>query len=196
MPAVNPLWRSLCRHIVGPGRGGASAARADLTEEDSARRAAQSLSRSRFRRFFRLCDTIKEYFLHAQRKNAQAWQDALQKERRAKRRSLCLLLKLLSDEQRREFRRSRQFHVIGGCTGVRYRIRVDPFSNIDVLYPNGTVKHQLCVHPTGEVPIYDKLAAQMLYLQDATTERRLLRKANILPARAGSYVSSSAAAWH
>ena len=79
MPTVNPLWRSLCRHIVGPGRGSAPDARAELTEEDNAGRAAQSRSRSRFRRFFRLCDTIKDYFLIAPRKNAQAWLVAMQK---------------------------------------------------------------------------------------------------------------------
>lgn len=195
MAVLNALWRSF-RHIVGADRDVTPDAHLGLAEGEAGGRIARPASRHGFRRFFRLCDSIKQHLLHAQRKNAQAWQDALQKERRAKRRSLCLLLKLLNGEQRREFRQSRHFHVIGGGTGVRYRIRVDPFSNIDVLYPNGTVKHQLCVHPTGDVPIYDKLAAQLLYLQDPSTERRLLRKANILPARAGTYMPSSAAAWH
>lgn len=160
------------------------------------RRLAQSGPRCMFGRCLGWCACVGEYVLHAQSRNAQAWQNALQLERRAKRKSLCLLLKQLSAEQRREFRASKQFHVTGGSTGVRYRIRVDPFSNIDVLYPNGHIRHQLCAYPTGDVPVYDKMAAQLLHLQDPATETRFLQKANILPVRAGHRISSGLTTWH
>ncbi|WP_151638662.1 hypothetical protein [Noviherbaspirillum aerium] len=192
MAMLHTVWRSIYQQIlrsapaadVGPAVG-------DISSESA--RSDVYGRRSGFLVFY---ESIKAYLLQTQRKNAQAWQDALQRERRAKRRSLCLLLRLLNGEQRLEFRRTRQFHVIGASTGVRYRIRVDPFSNIDVLYPNGTVKHHLCVHPTGEITVYDKMAAQLLYLQDPCTEIRLLQMANVLPPRAGHYLPCSSVTRH
>jgi hypothetical protein len=107
----------------------------------------------------------------------------MRKDRRAERRSLVLLMKLLNQEQRQEFRHSGHFHVTGGSTGERYRIRVGKIANIDALRDDGTVKHCLCVTPIGGVPVYDVMAAQLLHLQEPATERRLLRDANIYPAR-------------
>jgi hypothetical protein len=108
---------------------------------------------------------------------------AIVKDRRAERRALVLLMRQLNLEQRQEFRKWRYFHVTGGSSGDRYRIRVGKIANIDALRDDGTVKHCLCVTLTGGVPVYDVMAAQLLYLQDAATERRLLREANIHPAR-------------
>jgi hypothetical protein len=109
--------------------------------------------------------------------------EAMRKDRRAERRALVLLTRLLNPEQRQEFRNSRHFHVVGGSSGDRYRIRVGKIANIDALRNDGTVKYCLCFHPTGGVPVYDVMAAQLLYLQDPVTEQRLLRQANIYPAR-------------
>lgn len=109
-------------------------------------------------------------------------QEQIRRDRRAKRRALTLLLKLLSPQQRQEFREFRHFHVTGGRSGNRYRVRAATFANIDVLYANGRVKHRLCAHPTGDVPVYDVMAAQMLHLQDPVTEQRFLQRANVHPA--------------
>jgi hypothetical protein len=107
----------------------------------------------------------------------------IRKSRRAKRMSLVLLMTLLNAEQRQEFRQFKYFHVIGGHSGDRYCIRIGKIANIDVLYDDDRVSHHLCVHPTGGVPVYDIMAAQLLYLQDPATELWLLMKANIHPTR-------------
>jgi len=124
----------------------------------------------------------------ARLRRAEVWLEATQsgetvrKERRAKRRALSLLMRLLNPEQRQEFRECRHFHVIGARSGDRYRIRMETIANIDVLDENGKTKHRLCVHSAGEVPLYDVMASQLLHLQDPVAEIRLLQQANIVPA--------------
>jgi hypothetical protein len=103
--------------------------------------------------------------------------EAAQK-RLAGKKSLSLLLNLLSDEQRFEFQSHGFFHVTGGRSGDRYRIRRDSVVNIDVLGKDGTVRIYLCARPTGNLPIYDVMAAQLLYLQDRESETRFLDQAN------------------
>jgi len=115
-----------------------------------------------------------------ERNDEQYRRDALRRARRAKRRSLVLLGRLMNGAQREEFRRTGHFHVIGASTGDRYRIRTDMIANIDVMHDNGTVKYRLCVRPAGDVPVYDVMAAQLLHLQDAASERRFLLHANVL----------------
>ena len=107
--------------------------------------------------------------------------------RRAERRALTLLLRLLSPAQRHDFRKHGVIHVTGASSGSRYRIRVAPFANIDVLACNGVVAHRLCVQPVGELPIYDVMAGQILYLQDPGAEEGFLRHANKHP-RPDDYV--------
>jgi hypothetical protein len=109
--------------------------------------------------------------------------EAIRKDRRAERRSLMLLMRLLNPEQRQEFRQTGHFGVTGGSSGDRYRIRIGRIANIDVLRKNGTVDHRLCAHPAGGVPVYDVMAAQMLYLQDPVAEKRLLQQARVHPAQ-------------
>ncbi len=118
-----------------------------------------------------------------QASRALPWVEAMRKERRANRRALVLLLKLLNPLQRQEFRNTGFIHAVGGNSGTRYRIRPDTIANIDVLCDDGRVKYRLCITPTGGVPMYDVMAAQMLHLQDPATEPKLLRMANIHPAR-------------
>lgn len=117
----------------------------------------------------------------ARRRNEQVAIEETKSYLRAKRRSLGLMLALLSPEQHAEFHRYRYFHVIGAETGNRYRIRVASFANIDVIGPSGSTLYRLCAHPRGDVPVYDVMAAQMLHLQDAQTERAFLRFANVHP---------------
>lgn len=104
---------------------------------------------------------------------------AMRARRRAHRRALTLLLNLLDPTQRRDFRLHGHFDVIGGSTGERYRVRTAMFANIDVMDPNGVVTHRICAQPSGELPVYDFMAGQLLYLQGAETERRFLLLANI-----------------
>ncbi len=135
--------------------------------------------------FFR---SIGQRMEQARLRRAEVWLEATQneatvrKERRAKRRALSLLMRLLNLEQRQEFREYRHFHVIGAGSGDRYRIRMEMIANIDVLDENGKTKHRLCVHSAGEVPLYDVMASQLLHLQDPVAEKRLLQQANVVPA--------------
>ncbi|HJV50729.1 MULTISPECIES: hypothetical protein [Oxalobacteraceae] len=130
----------------------------------------------------RVVDRVMSWMRKAQRDSDRTRRDVIRCERRANRRSLTLLLKQLNPEQRREFRHYKHFHVIGGSTGERYRIRVDLIGNIDVLRYDGKVKYRLCVRPAGEIPVYDVMAAQLLHLQDAETEQRFLQRGNVLSA--------------
>lgn len=132
----------------------------------------------------------REQVLDARRHNEELMRDERRNVRRAQRRSLTLLMRLQTPEQREEFRMTRQFHVIGGKTGTRYRIRAATLVNIDVLDNDGTVMHRLCAHPTGDVPLYDVLAAQMLHLQDPSTELRFLQQAYVHSALPDSRVRS------
>jgi len=131
------------------------------------------------RRLYRFCRQGKEQVQEARRDSERVMQEATRNERRAKRKALTLLLKQLNPEQRREFQEYKYFHVTGGRSGDRYRIRADMIANIDVLNNEGMVKYRLCVRPTGDVPIYDVMAAQLLHLQDFGSEQQFLQQGNI-----------------
>lgn len=131
------------------------------------------------RRMHGLYERVRDQALDTFRNSELSGFEEIRRERRAKRRSLSLLMRLLSPAQRQEFRQFGHFHVTGGASGNRYRIRPGTFANIDVLYPSGRVKHRLCAHPAGDVPVYDVMAAQMLHLQEPVCEQRFLRQANV-----------------
>jgi hypothetical protein len=116
-----------------------------------------------------------------QQQDELARQNELRAARRARRRALTLLMRVMNSEQRQEFRKFRHFHVVGGRSGDRYRIRDVTFANIDVLCADGTVAYRLCAHPAGAVPAYDMMAAQLLHLQDAATEQRFVQQAVMHP---------------
>lgn len=97
---------------------------------------------------------------------------------RAAQRARALLLTLLNEEQRMQFQASGYFHVTGGSSGERYRIRHDSTVNIDVLGADGVVRFHLCARPSGDIPMYDVMAGQLLHLQDVNTEERFLARAN------------------
>jgi hypothetical protein len=103
--------------------------------------------------------------------------------RRANRRALVLLLHTLVAEQRKELKEHGYFHVSGGATGTRYRIRKGRVANIDVL-EGDKIKHRLCAHPGIWTPDYDTMAAQALHLGDAANEAAFVKVANIHPVRA------------
>jgi hypothetical protein len=125
----------------------------------------------------RLCKRCARWLHAALLARQDAGREAAQK-RLAEKRSLSLLLNLLNDEQRFEFQSHGFFHVTGGRSGDRYRIRCDSAVNIDVLGKDGAVRIYLCGRPTGNLPMYDVMAAQLLYLQDRGSETRFLGQAN------------------
>ena len=135
--------------------------------------------------FFR---STRQRMDQARLRRAEVWMEAMhdthtvRKERRAKRRALTLLMRLLNPEQRQEFRDYGHFHVTGAHTRARYRIRMEVIANIDVFGEDGKIRHRLCVHPAGGVPLYDVMASQLLQLQDPVAEGRLLKQANVVPA--------------
>lgn len=124
-----------------------------------------------------ICARCRQWLQAVRRAHENLGQEAVQKGR-AEQRSLSLLLSLLSPEQRNEFQSYGHFYVTGGSSGDRYRIRVDSAVNIDVLGENGTVKYHLCARPSGNIPMYDVMAGQLLYLQDGRAETRFLAQAN------------------
>ncbi|WP_019140183.1 hypothetical protein [Noviherbaspirillum massiliense] len=189
MPALNGAWRAICRFLAG-GRAPASSDSDTGGNATPGRNGAGAGTPAGSSRLHRLYELAREQMLEAQRNNRLTMYEEMRTNRQARRRALGLLVRLMSQEQREEFRRSGQFHVIGGSSGTHYRIRVAMFANIDVLHPDGRVKHRLCAHPAGDVPVYDVMAAQMLHLQDPTTEHRFLQQANIHPALSEDRVRS------
>jgi hypothetical protein len=181
MPAWSRVWNAFCRRVAGDDATVAAGPGTDRVGSVCWRGALYIL-RAGGRHWRRLCAPGREWIREVQRERERA-QEAIQNKDHAKRRALSLLLSLLNPEQRQEFQTYGHFHVIGGTSGNRYRIRVDLIANIDVLRHDGTVKHRLCAHPTGDIPMFDVMAGQLLYLQDPITETRFLAQANCHPAR-------------
>lgn len=183
MPTLNAAWGTLRRFFCRTDASAAAAA--DQGSADGGVSAQSDITAAMpagGRRLHGFYERMLEQVLEAQRNNELIRLDEIRRDRRAKRRSLTLLMRLLNPEQRQEFRTFRHFHVVGGSSGIRYRIRVAPFANIDVLRADGKVRHRLCAFPAGDVPVYDVMAAQMLHLQDPVGEQRFLQRANIHPA--------------
>ena len=118
----------------------------------------------------------REWLQAARRTREKLVRAEIQKAR-AEKRALSLLLNLLNQEQRHEFQTDGHFRVTGGSSGNRYRIRSDSTVNIDVLSKDGTVRYYLCGRPTGDIPMYDVMAGQLLYLHNAGIETRFLAQA-------------------
>jgi hypothetical protein len=184
--ALEHAWRSLVRLVR---HAGAADEDREVRERPTLGRwvSGMSAATDRLSRPFQGWQLrLEEQLQEQQRKSRLAWERAIRDERRAKRRALTLLLGLLSESQRETFRRLGYILVTGGSTGDVYRIRVEINANIDVLRPDGSVRCRLCVLPAGGVPVYDVMAAQLLHLQDPSTEKAFLRKANIYPAERAS----------
>jgi hypothetical protein len=92
-------------------------------------------------------------------------------DRRARERSLNLLVRCLTRAQRAEFECSQAFKV-RGKTGQEYRITYAASANIEVLTQSGMVSHRLCAGPVG-VPVPAVMLAQKLMLE--TQEHEILR---------------------
>ena len=92
-------------------------------------------------------------------------------------RASALLLHYLDERQRADLAAHRWF-LVDGKSGVRYRIkRGDLVGNIEVLNPDGSVRHRLCGHDRQiGLPLDDQLLAQKFYLEHHEDE--FLRIAN------------------
>ena len=124
-----------------------------------------------------LCARLWRWVRAVQDAREQRGRAAMQRAR-ADQRARALLLTLLNEEQRGEFEARGYFHVSGGGSGDRYRIRADSAVNVDVFGADGLVRFHLCARPTGDIPMCDVMASQLLYLQDRSTEARFLEQAN------------------
>lgn len=118
----------------------------------------------------------REWLQTAQLARERRSRQALQKAQ-AEQRALSLLCTLLSPEQYDEFERFGYFHVTGGRSGARYRIRRNSGVNVDVLGSDGNVEYHLCARPAGDIPMADVMAGQLLFLQDRDAEPRFLEHA-------------------
>ncbi|HEX7635429.1 MAG TPA: hypothetical protein VF427_09145 [Noviherbaspirillum sp.] len=191
MPTLNAAWRALRRFFCRTDAPAAAAANQGGADGGAPARSEALASVPAGGRLHGFYERMLEQVLEAQRNNELMRFDEIRRDRRAKRRALTLLMRLMNPEQREEFRTFRHFHVIGGGSGIRYRIRVAPFANVDVLRHDGKVRHRLCAFPAGDVPVYDVMAAQMLHLQDPIGEQRFLQRANIHPALTEERVRSN-----
>lgn len=95
--------------------------------------------------------------------NEQARIDTIAREK-AEKRAEELLLTLLTEEQKRQFKAESAF-IVHGRSGLRYRIRRGRSGNVDVIERDGRLRHRLCAHPIENVPNCDTMAAQKLMLE-------------------------------
>jgi hypothetical protein len=88
-----------------------------------------------------------------------------------------LLERALTPEQRRDLFARRCFYVKG--KRFTYRIREGHAANVDALDATGRVISRFCAHPLGQLPVYDVMLAQKLWLE--TDENMFLKKATPYP---------------
>lgn len=90
-----------------------------------------------------------------------------------------LLLSLLSENQRQQYRLTGIFEVIGSA-GTLYRIERGTAGNIVWIKPDGEIGGRLCAHPEMReswLPVQDVAVAQLLAL--TTDEKAFVRVANV-----------------
>ena len=102
----------------------------------------------------------------------------------AERVALQLLHDVLSPEQRAQYDRNGIFDVIGGQSGIRYRIRAGSRMNVEELGANGCSVRTLCFVPKDGVPVGDILVAQKLALE-------LMEEEALRVARLGTFFGQS-----
>ncbi len=102
--------------------------------------------------------------------------------RHAETRALELLKANLSTEQLKSFRKLGHFHVVGGATRVRYRIRRGHQMNVDLLDDMGRPVAHLCFLPKGRIPFADVMLAQKIALE--LNEAETIAGANVVSAGA------------
>ena len=96
-------------------------------------------------------------------------------EQEANSRARSLLLSCLSYFQRKEYE-TWQYFTVTSQSGRRYRIEQGYNFNIGVLGSQGSIMGRLCAGPDENVPVYDSMLAQKLWLEN--DEEGFLRVAN------------------
>ena len=124
-----------------------------------------------------------------QRQAREEW-DQRQAERRenaraARIRAEELLWRFLSPAQRERYMAEEPFEVIGSA-GTRFLITRRAIANITVVSPDGNPVADLCVHPSGDLPVHDIWLAQKLALE--TDEESFVGLANVHRGPPVSYV--------
>ena len=88
-----------------------------------------------------------------------------------------LLQSVLNEDQKRTFERAEYIPVIGQ-SGKRYHIKKGNSVNVLEMSDDGVdIVRKLCAAPQGQLPVYDTMAAQVIFLQSA--EADFLRIANV-----------------
>jgi len=121
-------------------------------------------------------EEIEEATRRAQERVREADQRANLR-RTADSRAEALLQTCLNEEQAKEFRQFQYFTVISKDGQRRYRIRKGIAGNILRIDGAGKPTHTLCAHPAEEVPEYDNMLAQKLWLEH--DEASFLKVANM-----------------
>jgi len=96
-----------------------------------------------------------------------------------------LLWRFLSPAQRERYMAEEPFEVIGSA-GTRFLITRRAIANITVVSPDGNPVADLCVHPSGDLPVHDIWLAQKLALE--TDEESFVGIANVHRGPPVSYV--------
>jgi hypothetical protein len=76
-----------------------------------------------------------------------------------------LLKENLTAQQRHDYETHGYFHVVGGSTRKRYRVRHGKTLNVDELGPRGELISKLCFSPKGGLSVGEVLLAQKLALE-------------------------------
>jgi hypothetical protein len=101
---------------------------------------------------------------------------SIRAQRPAERRGIALLRSWLTPEQAKQWDSCREFDVIGGETGTRYRITPGTAMNIRQLDSVGHTIAEWCFAPEGKLATGDVLLAQKIALE--TMEHQALALAN------------------
>ena len=102
---------------------------------------------------------------------------------RKSREALALLLRVLNSRQRQSLRETGSFTLVGGASGLRYRVRTTGQANIEQLDAGGAVAYRLCIAPACQLAFPGWLAMQALHLQDPETEYPFVAAAQVFPGR-------------
>ncbi|MBV0881958.1 hypothetical protein KTQ42_22020 [Noviherbaspirillum sp. L7-7A] len=100
--------------------------------------------------------------------------------RRGKRQALCILLAMLSDDQRRSLRQSACIELRGAASGTVYRLRAREQAEIEQLDREGKVQYRLHIPAPCMLPLHAALLVHVLHLRDPESEHAYLSGATIL----------------
>lgn len=101
------------------------------------------------------------------------------RQRRGKRRAMCMLLGMLNDVQRRSLRESACIDLRGAASGTMYRLGAGGQAEIEQLGKDGRVQYRLHIAAACMLPLHAALLVHVLHLQDPESEHAYLSGAAI-----------------